>query len=206
MDVTQIARTCHEANRAYCASLGDDSQPSWEDAPSWQQNSAINGVTFHLDELKAGRTPRPQASHENWLAEKLADGWVYGEKKDPDSKIHPCCVPYDKLPEEQKQKDYIFISIVMAFWEGTLSDNSVFAKVAREATEELQRACQLHRPMNNAHEGIAVIEEEYLELREQVYTKQQNRDVVEMRKEAVQIAAMAMRFVIDVVDSNRAKY
>lgn len=34
--VEQIARMAHEANRAYCQALGDDSQPAWEDAPEWQ--------------------------------------------------------------------------------------------------------------------------------------------------------------------------
>jgi len=27
-----IAKVCHEANRAYCESIGDNSQLSWEDA------------------------------------------------------------------------------------------------------------------------------------------------------------------------------
>ena len=28
-----IAMICHEANRAYCAANGDESQPSWNEAP-----------------------------------------------------------------------------------------------------------------------------------------------------------------------------
>lgn len=108
MKVLVIARVAHEINRAYCASLGDTSQPAWEDAPEWQQKSAIAGVEMHL----ANPDATPEQSHESWLAQKVADGWVYGEVKDAEKKEHPCCRPYDELPPEQKSKDYLFRSVV----------------------------------------------------------------------------------------------
>lgn len=108
MKVLVIARVAHEINRAYCASLGDTSQPAWEDAPEWQQKSAIAGVEMHL----ANPDATPEQSHESWLAQKVAAGWVYGEVKDAEKKEHPCCRPYDELPAEQKSKDYLFRSVV----------------------------------------------------------------------------------------------
>lgn len=108
MKVLVIARVAHEINRAYCASLGDTSQPAWEDAPEWQQQSAIAGVEMHL----ANPDATPEQSHESWLAQKVAAGWVYGEVKDAEKKQHPCCVPYDQLPPEQKAKDYLFRAAV----------------------------------------------------------------------------------------------
>lgn len=108
MDNTSIAQICHEANRAYCKTIGDNSQPSWEDAPDWQKKSAINGVNFHLDNPGSA----PSQSHENWLKEKVASGWKYGPIKDPEKKEHPCCVPYDQLPVEQRRKDSLFIAVV----------------------------------------------------------------------------------------------
>lgn len=110
MTPTEIARICHEANRSYCHSIGDESQPTWENAPRWQKESAENGVLFHLHNPKAG----PAGGHENWMKEKLATGWIHGEKKDPEAKTHPCLVPYDQLPKEQQAKDFIFIGIVHA--------------------------------------------------------------------------------------------
>ncbi len=98
------ARAAHEVNRAYCIATGDTSQPSWEDAPDWQKSSAINGVQGAL----LGNTPRQ--SHEGWLREKKAAGWVYGPEKDPEKKEHPCFVDYDLLPPEQRQKDFLFTS------------------------------------------------------------------------------------------------
>jgi len=108
MEVSKIARVCHEVNRSYCEALGDTSQLPWEDAPEWQRESAVNGVQFHIDNSGAP----PSASHESWLKEKVDSGWKYGSVKNPDIKEHPCCVPYDLLPVEQRAKDYIFSSIV----------------------------------------------------------------------------------------------
>lgn len=108
MNAADIARACHEINRAYCAAIGDNSQPSWEDAPEWQRTSAVNGVHFHLANPEAS----PSASHESWWAEKKADGWTYGPAKDPAKKQHPCCVPYEQLPAAQRAKDYIFSATV----------------------------------------------------------------------------------------------
>jgi hypothetical protein len=110
MTPEQIARLAHEVNRAYCQSLGDDSQPAWENAPDWQRQSAINGVQFHLAHPEAS----PAHSHEQWLAEKTATGWKYGPVKDPEKKEHPCFVPYDQLPAEQRAKDYLFRGVVRA--------------------------------------------------------------------------------------------
>jgi hypothetical protein len=120
--MNQIAIVAHEANRAYCKTLGDNSQPSWDDAPDWQKNSAIAGVKFHLDALQSGVEPAPSASHDSWLAEKERDGWKYGTVKDPEKKEHPCYVPYDQLPVEQRLKDYIFAAIVKAFFEASANE------------------------------------------------------------------------------------
>ena len=109
MNQEQIAKVCHEVNRAYCEALGDHSQPAWEDAPQWQKDSAMLGVKLHTD-TDAG----PEASHESWMAQKLADGWVHGDKKDPEAKTHPCITSFDQLPVEQQAKDFIFRAVVHA--------------------------------------------------------------------------------------------
>lgn len=104
MTKQNIAQVAHELNKAYCDSIGDYSQPSWDNAPEWQKSSAINGVQFHLDNPEA----LPSESHDSWLKQKEEEGWKYGEVKDADKKEHPCFLPYKQLPAEQKSKDYIF--------------------------------------------------------------------------------------------------
>lgn len=43
--------------------------------------------------------------HENWAASRIAQGWIYGEKRDGEKKTTPCLVPYDRLTEEEKDYD-----------------------------------------------------------------------------------------------------
>lgn len=109
-DIEEIAAVCHAVNRAYCAAMGDNSQPHWDDAPDWQRASACAGVEYHI----AHEDSTPADSHNSWLKEKELAGWKYGPVKDPEKKEHPCFVPYEQLPKEQQVKDYMFIAVVRA--------------------------------------------------------------------------------------------
>lgn len=104
----RIARRCREANRTYCQTIGDNSQPAWDDAPQWQKDSAVKGVHFRAQNPAS----TPADSHQSWLDEKAKTGWVYGPLKDPEQKRHPCMMPYEELPREQRRKDDIFIEVV----------------------------------------------------------------------------------------------
>lgn len=101
-----IAAAAQMAQRALCLAQGDDSQPTWKDAPDWQRETILKGVVGAL----AGNTP--EESHASWMAEKVAAGWTYGPVKDPANKRHPCMVPYDALPPSQRIKDQVFIETV----------------------------------------------------------------------------------------------
>lgn len=105
-----IARIAHEVNRAYCESLGDMSQPKWEEAPEWQRESAIKGVEFHTNNPQASAS----ASHDSWVEQKIMDGWAYGPTKDSVKKEHPCMVPFNELPLVQRAKDFLFRGVVHA--------------------------------------------------------------------------------------------
>ena len=43
--------------------------------------------------------------HEVWAATRLMQGWKYGEQRNDELKTHPCLVPYEDLPEEEKEYD-----------------------------------------------------------------------------------------------------
>lgn len=109
MKAQGLAIFAHEVNRAYCWLSGDATQPAWADAPAWQRESALAGVEAILE----GRVRTPADSHESWLAQKLAEGWAYGETKDPEKKLHPCVLPYAELPETQRIKDELFLGAVL---------------------------------------------------------------------------------------------
>lgn len=108
--VLRAACAAHEVNRVFCTTLGDYSQPLWEDAPKWQKDSAVAGARAVLNNPKT----TPEESHGRWLEQKFRDGWVYGEKKDVEKKTHPCMRPYHELPFEQRQKDHLFLTTVLS--------------------------------------------------------------------------------------------
>lgn len=108
MTIEQVAQVCHDVNRAFCIAMDDFSQMTWENAPEWQKESAIKGVEFHL----ANPLASASASHDNWLTEKLENGWKLGNVKDANEKTHPCILPFDRLPKEQQAKDYLFMQVV----------------------------------------------------------------------------------------------
>jgi hypothetical protein len=104
----KIAQVCHNLNMAICQSFGDNSQQSWDDAEQWQRDSAIAGVEFAQQNPDAG----PGAQHESWRADKEAAGWIYGNVKNSALRIHPCMVPFNQLPPDQRLKDAVFIAVV----------------------------------------------------------------------------------------------
>jgi hypothetical protein len=44
-------------------------------------------------------------AHDHWAKRRLADGWSWGAARDDAAKKHPCLVPYDQLPESEKEYD-----------------------------------------------------------------------------------------------------
>ena len=45
--------------------------------------------------------------HDVWAETRIKQGWKYGERRNDELKTHPCLVPYEELPEEEKEYDSI---------------------------------------------------------------------------------------------------
>ena len=43
--------------------------------------------------------------HEVWAETRIAQGWTYGEQRSDELKTHPCLIPYEELPEEERVYD-----------------------------------------------------------------------------------------------------
>ena len=114
MEVTmeEIAEVAHEANRAYCLAIGDDSQLPWADAPQWQRDSCLNGVRSR----HANPGMSDEEGHVSWLRFMEKEGWKYGPVKNPETKEHPYFVPYADLSKYQRAKDAIFRGVVMTLF------------------------------------------------------------------------------------------
>ena len=45
--------------------------------------------------------------HDVWAENRIKQGWKYGEQRNDELKTHPCLVPYENLPDEEKEYDRI---------------------------------------------------------------------------------------------------
>ena len=84
--------------------------PPWDEAPEYQVRENVASVVAALADPE--RTP--EQSHQGWYDRLIADGWQDGSIKDEAAKTHPDLVPFDQLPEHEKQKDRLFMAIVRA--------------------------------------------------------------------------------------------
>ena len=112
-DVTaeDIARVVHAANRELQIVQGDPvPSPPWDDAPEYQVRQAVAGVK----ELLANPGLTAEQSHSMWCIRMWADGWVWGEVKNPELRLHPTLLPYAALPTGEQLKDRLFTAIVRA--------------------------------------------------------------------------------------------
>jgi RyR domain len=46
-----------------------------------------------------------QNNHDHWARKRIDEGWRYGIKRDDSEKKHPDLLPYDQLPESEKEYD-----------------------------------------------------------------------------------------------------
>ena len=106
----EIAKICHEVNRACCQAFDDNSQVPWKDAPQWQRDAALAGVVEVLQDPDL----TPTKLHQAWMTKKLVDGWRHGEVKDPAKKEHPDLRLFSQLPPEKRVKDHLFLAVVRA--------------------------------------------------------------------------------------------
>ena len=59
-------------------------------------------LTEDLNEL---REAIAENAHEVWAADRRAQGWFFGPHRNDEAKETPCMVPYDQLPESEKDYD-----------------------------------------------------------------------------------------------------
>ncbi len=65
----------------------------------------INNADQFPEELLSLREQVAEHIHDTWAAGRLSEGWVYGPTLDKEKLTHPCLIPYDQLPESEKEYD-----------------------------------------------------------------------------------------------------
>ena len=77
--------------------------------------------------------------------------------------------------------------------------------IVNDVLNELHTASVRFPPMATAMDGVGILREEFEELWDEVKTKQGLRSEDRLRKEAIQVAAMALRFIHDICEQGRAQ-
>lgn len=57
------------------------------------------------EELKILVEEMSKNVHEVWAETRIQQGWTYGEQRNDELKTHPCLVPYEELPDSEKEYD-----------------------------------------------------------------------------------------------------
>ncbi len=73
--------------------------------------------------------------------------------------------------------------------------------ILQEIKDEYIIATSRFGAFHSAHEGYAVILEELEELKAEVFKHREERNLAAMRKECIQVATMACRFITDVIET-----
>ena len=62
------------------------------------------GITLP-PELEALVERLAESNHDHWARQRIEAGWVYGPQRDDARKTHPDLVPYEEIPESEKEYD-----------------------------------------------------------------------------------------------------
>lgn len=73
--------------------------PRYQPQPFDTNDVALPVELNHLAELMAKNV------HEVWAKTRIEQGWTFGPQRDDANKKHPCLIPYEQLPEEEKVYD-----------------------------------------------------------------------------------------------------
>lgn len=108
--VGEIAKWIYEATRVEADWSERPIVPEvWEKRDDKFRNQFVDIIAKYmaLDKL-----PTPEEAHESWNQSYYKMGWKYGKVRDTEAKTHPDLVPFNELPQPEKDKDAIFLAFV----------------------------------------------------------------------------------------------
>ncbi len=146
--------------------------------------------------------------HNRWYAERRLNGWQYGPKRDDNRKIHPCLVPYEQLPEQEKEKDRTNIQDLQEFF------SSQQPKPGQQVRKNINIAILATKETQNYNKDIF---KKYQQYHITIITALRNKLEIEIAELAIQQGAKLIipspypndvqikaEWIIDVVSKERA--
>jgi hypothetical protein len=159
-------------------------------------------------DLTANQELLAKLEHNRWYAERRLNGWQYGPKRDDNRKIHPCLIPYEQLPETEKQKDRTNIQDLQDFF------SSQQPKPGQQVRKNINIAILATKETQNYNKDIF---KKYQQYHITIITALQNKLEMEIAELAIQQGAKLIipspypndvqikaDWIIDVVSKERA--
>ena len=106
----QLAKACHNIHNVVCLNNGMQVIP-WEEKSEKHHKVVINSI----DKILKGKINSPEESHDNFVAKKEKDGWIYGEKFSTKNKTNPRLCNFNELEGPEKEKEDFFFALVSSF-------------------------------------------------------------------------------------------
>ena len=91
----------------FSCTLADDRNRAGEvsDVPDYEPTPIDTSQVVLPQDLVALTEKLAENAHDQWASKRYAEGWTWGEKRDDDAKTNPTLVPYDDLPDSEKEYD-----------------------------------------------------------------------------------------------------
>ena len=109
LKMVEVAKECHIANNNLMVANSEIPNPvDWNDLDTHTKHMNIESVKKIYD------NPNITAKdiHDEWMKNKIKDGWKYGDVKDANLKTHHLIIDFDQMNDIDKMKDQIFIDVV----------------------------------------------------------------------------------------------
>lgn len=108
-------------------------------------------VALHLDDEEI--ETMAIVEHIRWSWDKRLNGWIYGNVKDNDNRIHPGLIPYDELPENEKEKDRELVRLIPALLKDiNYEAYPVNPAIIKELSYAIKPQSSVHRLLNEIRE------------------------------------------------------
>jgi ryanodine receptor 2 len=72
---------------------------------TYQPRPVDNSAILLSNDLLELTEQLAENAHDHWAKRRIAEGWTFGATRNDEARQHPCLVPYDELPDSEKQYD-----------------------------------------------------------------------------------------------------
>lgn len=106
-----INEKSHEtAKKQHASYVAQNGGVTWEKLDSFKKYSNISSADYMNVILRLNQNGVPletlaELEHIRWCRYYYFNNWKYGEVRDDSRRLHNCLMPFDKLSDEEKQKD-----------------------------------------------------------------------------------------------------